>query len=67
MSQEVFTNITKKKLIQRSKNQSKEIEYIKKVPLHPRERLKSKNRLKDKPELNYLKTVPSYPRDCLSR
>ena len=31
-----------KKLIQKTKNQSKDIEYIKKVPLHPRERLKCK-------------------------
>ena len=60
--------LPKKKLIQRGKNQRKKIEYIKKVPLHhPRERLKYKNRLKDKPELKYLKTVPSHPRDCLCR
>ena len=62
--EEIFTNITKKKkkkLIQRSKNQSTETKYIKKVPLHPCERLKHKNRLKDKPELKYLKTVPANP------
>ena len=64
---EIFTNITEKKLIQRSKNQSKEIEYIKKVLLHPRERLKCKNRLKDEPKLKYLKTVTSHPRYRLSR
>ena len=40
---------------------------MKKVPLHPRERLKRKNRLKHEPELNYLKTVPSQPKDHLSR
>ena len=56
-----------KKSIERSKNQSIEIDYIKKVSLHPRERLKCKNRLKDETELKYLKTVPSHPRDCLSR
>ena len=52
-----------KKLTQRSKNQSKEIEYIKKVLLHPSERLKRKNRLKNEPELKYFKTVPSHSRD----
>ena len=41
----------RKELIQRSKKQSKEIELIKKVPPHPCERLKWKNRLKYKPEL----------------
>ena len=56
-----------KKSIERSKNQRIEIDYIKKVSLHPRERLKCKNRLKDETELKYLKTVPSHPRDCLSR
>ena len=63
--EEIFTNITKKnkKLTQRSKNQSKEIEYIKKVLLHPSERLKRKNRLKDEPELKYFKPVPSHSRD----
>ena len=65
--EEIFTNITQKKLIQRSKNESKEIEYTKKVAHHSRERLKRKNRLKDEPELKYLKTVPSHPRVCLSR
>ena len=30
--------LSKKKLIQKNKNQSKGIEYIKKVPLHSRER-----------------------------
>ena len=59
--------VSKKKLIQGSKNQSKEIEYIKKFPFHPCERLKRKNRLKDKPELKYSKTVPSHPRDPSSR
>ena len=49
----------RKKLIQRSKNQGKEIEDIKKVPVHPCERLKRKNRLKEKPELKYLK-MPWY-------
>ena len=65
--EEIFTNITQKKLIQRSKNESKEIEYTKKVAHHSRKRLKRKNRLKDEPELKYLKTVPSHPRVCLSR
>ena len=37
-----------KKIIQRGKNQSKDIEYIKKVPLHARERLKRKNMLNAK-------------------
>ena len=59
--------LPKKKLIQRSKNQSKDIEYIKKVPPYSRERLNCKNRLKDEPVLKYLKTVPSDPRDRLSR
>ena len=65
--EETFKNITERKLIQRSKDQRKEIEYIKTVPLHPRECLKRKNRLKGEPELKCLKTVPSYPRDRLSR
>ena len=56
-----------KELIQRSKNQRKEIEFVKKVTLHPREHLKRKNRLKDEPELKYLETVPCQPRDSLSR
>ena len=33
---------SQKKLIQKNKNQSKDIEYIEKVPLHPRQRLKCK-------------------------
>ena len=68
LGEKIFTNITPKKLLQRSKNQTKEIEYIKNVLLHPRERLKHKNRLKDKPELkNIWKHYHLTPRDWWSR
>ena len=40
---------------------------LKKLPFHPCERLKRKNRLKDKLELKYFKTVPSHLRDPLSK
>ena len=56
-----------KKLIQKIKNQSKDIEYIKKVQLHPRERLQYKKRIKQKPEIRSVKTVLQHPRDRLSR
>ena len=46
------SNITSKKLIQKNKNQSKDIEYIKKVPLHTREHLKHKTRIKQGPEMH---------------
>ena len=44
-------------LIQKNKNQRKDIEYINKVPLHPRERLKRKKIIKQEPEIQYIKTV----------
>ena len=47
----------KKILMQKNKNQSKDIEYINKVPLHPRERLKRKKIIKQEPEIQYIKTV----------
>ena len=59
--------LPQKKLIQKNKNQSKDIEYIKKVPLHPRERLKCKKRIKQEPEIRYVKTVRQHPRYRLSR
>ena len=51
----------------KNKSQSKDIEYIKNVPLHPRERLKCKKRIKQESEIQYVKTVPQHPRDQLSR
>ena len=54
-------------LTQKNKNQSKDIEYTKKVPLHPRERLKRKKRIKQEPEIQYVKTVLQHPRDRFSR
>ena len=59
--------LPQKKLILKNKNQSKGIEYIKKVPLHPRECLKRKKRIKQELEIQYVKTVPQHPRDRLSR
>ena len=38
--------LPQKKLIQKIKNQSKDIEYIENVPVHPPERLKRKKRIK---------------------
>ena len=55
--------LPKKKLMQTNKNQSKDTEYIKKVPLHPRECLKRKKRINEEPEIQYVKTVPQHPRD----
>ena len=52
--------------MQKNKNQSKGIEYIKKVPLHPRERLKRK-KIKQEPEIHYIKAVLQDPRDRLRR
>ena len=59
--------LPQKKLIQKNKNQSKDIEYIKKVPLHRCEHLKCKKRIKQELEIQYVKTVPQHPRDRLSR
>ena len=53
--------LPQKKLIQRNKNQSKDIKYIKKVPLHPREHLKCKKRIKQEPEIYYVKIVLQHP------
>ena len=39
--------LPQKKLIQKNKNQNKDIEYIKEVLLHPRERLKRKKKDKN--------------------
>ena len=55
--------LPQKKLIQKNKNQSKGYEYIKKFPLHPRERLKNKKRIKQEPEILYVKTVLQDLRD----
>ena len=52
--------------MQENKNQSKGIESIKKVPLHPREHLKRKKRIKQGPEIQYNKTILQHPRDQLS-
>ena len=49
--------------MQTNKNQSKDTEYIEKVPLHPRECLKRKKRINQEPEIQYVKTVPQHPRD----
>ena len=49
--------LPQKKLIQENKNQSKDIEYIKNVPLHPRERLKRKKKTKQEPEVQDIKTL----------
>ena len=56
-----------KKLIWKNKNQSKDIEYIKKFSLHSRERLKCNRTIKQEPEIQYVKTVPQHTRDWLSR
>ena len=49
--------LPQKKLVQDNKNQSKDIEYIKNVPLHPRERLKRKKKTKQEPEVQDIKTL----------
>ena len=68
IDKKIFPQILpQKKLIQKNKNQRKDIEYIKKVPLHRRERLKCKKRIKQEPEIQYVKTVPQHPRDRLTR
>ena len=58
---------SKKANTKKNTKQSKNFEYIKKVPVHPRERLKRKKRIKQEPEIQYVKTVPQHPRDQLSR
>ena len=55
--------LPQKKLIQKNKNQSKGHEYITKLPLHLRERLKYKKRIKQEPEIQYVKTVLQDLRD----
>ena len=52
-----------KKLIQKNKNN----EYIKKVLLHPCERLRHKKKMKQEPETQYIKTLPKNTHDWLSR
>ena len=59
--------LPEKKLIQKNKNQSKDIEYIQKVSLNPCEQLKRKKRIKQEPEIQYLKTVLQHPRDRFRR
>ena len=59
--------LSPKKLIQKNKKQSKDIECIKKIPLHHRQRLKRKKRIKQEPEIQYVNTVPQYLRDQFSR
>ena len=61
------SNIISKKLIQENKNQSKDIEFIKKFLLHLRENLERKKRIKQEPEIQYVKTVPQHARDLLKR
>ena len=56
--------LPQKKLLQKNRNQSKDIEYIKKR--FPCEHLKHKKR-KLEPEIHYVKTVPQHPLDQLSR
>ena len=53
--------------MQKNKNQSKDIEYIKNVPLHPQERLKRKKKTKQEPEVQDIKTLPQHPQDRLNR
>ena len=45
--------LPEKKLILKNKNKSKDIEYITKVSLHPREGLKRKKIIKQEPEIQY--------------
>ena len=52
-----------KKANTKNNHRSKDIEHIKKVLLHPLERLKGKKRIKQEPEIQYVKTVPQQPRD----
>ena len=59
--------LLQKRLIQKNKNQSKDIEYIKKVSLHPRDRLKHKKKIKQESEVQYIKPLPQHPRDRLNR
>ena len=59
--------LPQKKLIQKNKNQGKDIEYIENLLLHPHERLKCKKRIKQEPKIQYVKTVPQHPQDRLSR
>ena len=51
----------KKNWYRKNKNQNKDIEYIKKDPLHPRERLKRQKKIKQEPEVQYIKTPLQYP------
>ena len=59
--------LPQKRLIQKNKNHIKDIEHIKKVPLHPHEHLKRKKRIKQDLEIQYVKTVLQHSRDQLSR
>ena len=50
------SNITSRKAdTKKNRDQSKGIEYIKKVSLHPRERLNRKKKIKQEPEVQYKK------------
>ena len=42
----------------------KEIEFVKQVPSHPRDRLKRTSR---KPDFQFIKQIPIHPRDRLER
>ena len=59
--------LPQKRLIQKNKNQTKDIEYVKKVSLHPRDRLKRKKKIKQESEVQYIKPLPQHPRDRLNR
>ena len=53
-----YLNIASEKANKKHKNQSKDTEYIKKLPLHRRECIKRKKRIKQEPEMQCIKTVP---------
>ena len=47
------------------KTENNDIEFLKQVPVHPRERLRKK--IKEEKDIEFLKQVPVHPRDRLRR
>ena len=53
--------------IKKSKSRNNDIRFIKRNPMHPRDRLKKLNKLRKIDEVKYIKQLPLHQRDRLKR
>ena len=59
-----YKNLARKKSYQRiSRKTDNDVEFLKQIPVHPRDRLARKT----KDEVKFLKQVPQHPQDSLKR